>query len=383
MSAKPSSLPPGRKKSNGLLLSDQLAESLLGDIRAGRIRIGQLMTPERDLACDHKVGRVTVRTALKKLACQGFLECVPRVGYRVVRSEPLAARTRPVGLIRSDVSASRAPSKTVGVLERMLGEAGRALIVGSSMRTADGENACMRRFKAAGMAGLIVTPAIWGKRSLELERWIRSGMPTVLEGHPGLWLLPDALAGQCDQFDLDNHEAIREAMACLHGLGHVRFAYATAGPRKASERVAAFEAFVSDHASSGVTGRVLTDLEDAREGGHEACRLLLGRSKRNRPTAVVCSGSDTIALGVIDGARSAGLRCPKDISVVSFGDNRVVDDSAGLSKLTTLEYREEEGSRKILGLLLDRMAGRRRSPRHIRMKVDFVRRGSCAKAPGR
>jgi DNA-binding LacI/PurR family transcriptional regulator len=38
------------------------------------------------------------------------------------------------------------------------------------------------------------------------------------------------------------------------------------------------------------------------------------------PPTAVCCASDEIAFGAIDATRSAGLSCPKDISIVGFDD---------------------------------------------------------------
>jgi len=249
------------------MVSDAMFEALASAIEQGSITVGALMPPERELACRHKVGRISVRRALGKLAQVGVLECCPRVGYRVVRQERDHAKGRPAGLIRQDVTDVRAPSKSIGGIEALLAKSGRALLIGSSHLQAPEEDECIRRFKAAGVAGLIITPATTGGQSRELEAWIRSGMPVVLEGHPGRWRLADDLAARCDQVDVDNHGAIRQAMDYLCGLGHRRLAYVSSSPSRRSERVAAFEEYVRKCGLAAGAGRVFTDLADGRAGG--------------------------------------------------------------------------------------------------------------------
>ena len=52
-------------------------------------------------------------------------------------------------------------------------------------------------------------------------------------------------------------------------------------------------------------------------GGYDAARALLGAA---RPPTAVFAGSDEQAFGVFEAARAAGLRVPRDLSVVGFDD---------------------------------------------------------------
>ena len=374
-------LPPGRPAASAGLLSDGLASGLTAAVLDGTLGPGALLPPERVLAARHGIARVTVRTALAKMVRMGLLERCPRVGYRVAAQLPDDGQAGPVGVIRDDASEhGRNPSRSIGVIERRLGESGRALLIGSSVLHDDAEDHCIRRFKAANVAGLIVTPAVRGVRSAELEAWIRAGRPTVLEGHPGRWLLPQDLAERCDQVDIDNAGAIRTAVEYLCGLGHRRVAYCTSGDGVKSERLAAFEACVREQGFPRPAEGVLTGLADGRSGGAEAFGRLFSGGRRASPTAVITSGSDELALGLIAAARAAGRRVPADLSVISFGDNRLIDDPRGLAQLTALEFSQEDMATAIMQSLADQMAGARHAPRRVRIAVDLVRRGSCGRA---
>jgi hypothetical protein len=166
-------------------VSGALAGALAAAIAEGGVEVGEMMPPERELAARHRVGRVTVRTALGKLVGEGILECCPGLGYRVVRTSPISRYSSPIGLVYRDLSdLGRAASKSVGAIEALLAKRDRALLIGSSGLTGEGEDACIRRFRSAGAGGLIVAPAQVGTRSAELEDWIRSGRLVVLEASP-------------------------------------------------------------------------------------------------------------------------------------------------------------------------------------------------------
>ncbi|HOX05335.1 MAG TPA: GntR family transcriptional regulator [Planctomycetota bacterium] len=376
---EPKLLPAGRPKTDGRLMLDSMAEALAAAIEAGGAKPGDLLPPERTLAARHRIGRITVRSALRKLVAEGVLECCPRVGYRVVSFRRETARGRPVGLIRQDVSNNgRAPSRSIGVIENLLARSGRGLLICSSRLDGTQESDCIRRCRGAGAAGLIVTPATGGVASLELAAWIRAKLPVVLEGHPGRWLLPDDLAERCDQVDIDNRGAILKAVEYLRGQGHVRLSFFTSGQRQGSERATAFEEALGVGGCSGQEW-ILTGLADGRSGGEEALMQMLAAPEGERPTAAICSGSDEIALGLIAAARTAGLRCPGDLSVISFGDNRLVEDPAGLAELSALEFKQEDMAGTLVGLLLEQMAGARRAPRRERLPVELVVRASCGR----
>jgi LacI family transcriptional regulator, xylobiose transport system transcriptional regulator len=61
------------------------------------------------------------------------------------------------------------------------------------------------------------------------------------------------------------------------------------------------------------------------DGGRDSARELLGSA--NPPTAIF-AGSDLQALGVIDAARSFGLRIPRDLSIVGYDDLQLAEWSS-------------------------------------------------------
>jgi DNA-binding LacI/PurR family transcriptional regulator len=377
-------MPAGRPDCDGALLTDAFAAQLATGIATNAFPTGGLLPSERELVARHAVARITVRRALRKLAAAGMLECLPRVGYRVVQCRPDLAGARPIALLREDVTNLRTSSKSIDFLVAAFARAGRALLVGSSHLDAAEEDECIRRFRAAGAAALIVVPATRGGRSRELEAWIRAGMPVVLEGHAGHWLLPDDLVARCDRIDTDNRGVVCATLVRLVELGHTRLAWATSGTGATSERLDAFRAFVTEHALPWADDRVITRVSNDRAGGEAVFRALFSnRPSASRPTAVITSGSDNIALGLIQAAHAAGVRCPQDLSVVSFSDNRVVEDTTGLAALSTIEpLRPDDDVEAHVRLLLEQLSGVRRAPRQVRLPLCFRERASCGAAPG-
>jgi len=379
---------PKRLKSHVLTVKTDLAEpgktltqavvsDLMKLIGRGDVDIGELLPPERQLAATYNVSRVTIRAALKGLVRYGMLDRRPAVGYVVSKREPNNLQTAPVALIYRDFhQLGSGTSKSVPAIENELAKNGRALLIGSSGLDGEREDACIQRFRAAGVGGLVVSPATQGKHSRELETWIKEGKPVVLEGHPCSWLLPDKLAEQCDQIDIDNEVGIREAVRYLVGLGHTSFGFLLAGSGAHSERYEVFRNVMAEQGPSLQDEWIHLDLESGGAGGATGYALL--HETGHMPTAVICGDDDT-ASGFINAAQADGLVCPDKVSVVGFG-NESSEGSKASESLTTIDYSREELAREIVRLM-NKTPLNERHPEKIRLAPKLLVRTSCG-VPG-
>jgi DNA-binding LacI/PurR family transcriptional regulator len=94
---------------------------------------------------------------------------------------------------------------------------------------------------------------------------------------------------------------------------------------------------------------------------------------RERPTAVFAA-SDIQALGVVEAARSLGVRVPEDLSVIGFDDIEV----ASYAGLTTVRQPLFESGRRGAELLLQALGGRDLPARSETLPVEIVLRGTTA-----
>ena len=117
---------------------------------------------------------------------------------------------------------------------------------------------------------------------------------------------------------IDNRGGARSAAGLLMQLGHrkIGLILGPSGSRDARERK---EGYLEVLRRDGVGPRPEWIFEGPfnAQTGRAAMEAFLRAPER--PTAICCS-NDEIAFGVIDAARSAGLHCPNDISVVGFDD---------------------------------------------------------------
>jgi LacI family transcriptional regulator len=110
------------------------------------------------------------------------------------------------------------------------------------------------------------------------------------------------------------------------------------------------------------------------DGGLSAITRLLQRS--NPPTAVLAS-NDLTAIGVLRGARQAGLRVPQDVSVVGFDDI----DMAQFTEppLTTVRLQRSELASLACNALLQSINGDANGA-EFSMKTHLIIRESTAAA---
>jgi LacI family transcriptional regulator, xylobiose transport system transcriptional regulator len=109
-------------------------------------------------------------------------------------------------------------------------------------------------------------------------------------------------------------------------LGHTRIAAIT-GPEDMMCSLARLDGYRSAMNTAGlpIDPSLLRFGNFQVDGGRDAANELL--SLEDRPTAVF-AGSDLQALGVIDAARSHGLRIPRDLSVVGYDDLQLAEWSS-------------------------------------------------------
>jgi DNA-binding LacI/PurR family transcriptional regulator len=136
--------------------------------------------------------------------------------------------------------------------------------------------------------------------------------------------IPVVALWQSPQLDLipgvnvDNHAGIVMAMEHLHGLGHRRIAFVGGRPLgDIRERRVAYTDAVTAILGDLPRGYLQAVPTNLPADGEAAAATLLRLTPR--PTAVV-TATDTLAIGVLRGALTAGLRLPDELSVVGFDD---------------------------------------------------------------
>ena len=169
----------------------------------------------------------------------------------------------------------------------------------------------------------------------------------------------------------------RAATEHLLSLGHRRIAAITGPPAwmASSERL---DGFRSALAAAGVLpdSKLIVPSSFAIEGGIAAAGPLLDLA--DRPTAIFAF-NDNLAIGVLQAARTRGLRVPEDLSIVGFDDS---EHSAIVSPaLTTVRQPLAEMGRMAVSLLMRLLENQSVETLRIELATRLVVRDSTGPPP--
>jgi DNA-binding LacI/PurR family transcriptional regulator len=133
-----------------------------------------------------------------------------------------------------------------------------------------------------------------------------------------------------------------------------------------------FEGFRRAMAEAGLTSRHSTvDSEDETDIGYLGTKSLLARGE---PVSAIFAGNDSTAHGVYKGLRDSGLDIPGDISVVGC------DDTVGswlYPALTTIREFPEQLGKKMIELLVNRIANPSQERQQVILPTELIKRDSC------
>lgn len=169
----------------------------------------------------------------------------------------------------------------------------------------------------------------------------------------------------------------------LLGLGHGRIAYlgGVAGAAYNQARMHGYRAAL-EAAGVEVPEEYVRSVGSCYEDGVAGGAALL--DLRQRPTAVFAATDETAA-GVVEAARTRGMRVPEDLSLVGFDDTPVARLLS--PPLTTVRQPLREMGRVALQTALRLAAGENVDSHHVELATELVVRSSTAplatETPGR
>lgn len=220
--------------------------------------------------------------------------------------------------------------------------------------------------------GFIVAPT---ETNVErVQEMIEEGIPVVLVNRSvprvsGFAVTPDDRRGATI------------AVEHLISLGHRAIAH-IGGPQSLSPGQERYRAFLDAMREHGLERQAtkLTAFAESFTGGAgvQPTHELLGRGE---PLTAVFAANDLLALDCIDVLRDAGLRCPKDVSVIGFNDMPFVDRFD--PPLSTIHFSHYEMGRRAAELLLGQLSGDTSAPRTLVLATELVERGSTGAPPRR
>ena len=334
-------------------------------------------TPKRRLTLAMIAERLELSTATVSLALRNSTlvaeETRKRVhalaeelGYIYNRSAASlrTAKTNIVGLVVHDI-LNPYFAELVAALETELHEHDQTVILCNHGDDIPRQRHFLETLLQYRADGVILCPAA-GSRSVEVERIVDAGLPTVLIARE-LADLPDVpvIRG-------DDRTGIRLATEHLIKLGHTRIAFVggSADSSTGHERRAGYEDALAEAGLPVHQSLIFPTASTRREGRNIAEPVLAAK-----PTAVVCF-NDLLAFGLTTELRRHGVETGRDIALTGYDD--IDEASAWSPALTSVWNGQQDVGRLAARTLLDVVAGKR--PREMRMLVRpelHVRETSC------
>ena len=269
---------------------------------------------------------------------------------------------------RSRLVAAIVPSITNGIfvetvqaLTDRLWQAGYQLMLGLSGYPATREDALLsavlsRKPDAVCLTGINHSPET-------RKRLLAARIPVV-----EIW---DLTPTPIDMLVGFSHEKVGEAVARhLLGKGHRRFGLIWADDERATARRRGFMAELA-RARVNDTETITVAAPSTLALGRQAMSTLLDRGQR--PDVVFC-GSDTLAHGALEEARSRRLEMPRDIALMGFGGLEFTQHTS--PPLSTVDVDRSAIGRLAAEIILSRIAGKSPPGKIVDVGFRIVDRGT-------
>lgn len=308
------------------------------------------------------------KTNVAEATRRQVLVALDLLGYE--RPESLHQTSRGlVGLIVPELSNPIFPLYAQEI-EQLLAPGGHTPLLCTQTPGGTSEDEYIEMLVDRGVAGIIFVSGRHSDTGGDVTRYKRlreRGVPVVtINGNAPTIKAPG--------FTTDDRTAAHMAVDHLISLGHRRIGLAI-GPTRyvpAERKRAGYE----DGMRAALPGEPLRVVETlyTYEGGAAAARSLI----EQECTGIVC-GSDIMALGVIQGARSMGRSVPQDVSVIGYDDSPMIPMTN--PPLTTVRQPVAAISRAAVQTLLAAINGEEQSDAEMFFTPDLIVRGSTAPAP--
>lgn len=312
-----------------------IAGEILRMMKSGKMRSGDRLPSEKQLAERYGVSHLTVRRALDLLAEKELIHKQPSKGNFVGKGSAGNAKTGLIGVLFPEEESFF--YEVLSGLEGRMSLFGYSPVVHISRRSADRERQVLNSFIRMGVEGIVAAPNV-----ACAQEYADLNVPIVffdthLKGFDTPYVVTDDLKGASD------------AVSHLAALGHKRIAYVGGkNDLTADLRLEGYKKVLRD-SGLPLKEEYILEKEYSRQWGYNAAGMLF--SCKIPPTALFC-GNDTIASGVLGYMSNRGMHCPDAISIVGFG-NLNFSEGLGLTTVSQPCHDIADAAWKSLRALMD------------------------------
>ncbi|HCE43034.1 MAG TPA: hypothetical protein DET40_05765 [Lentisphaeria bacterium] len=354
----------------------RLQEKIFGLIKSGKMKVGDKLPGERELAKQFNVAHMTARHAVQTLVNTGVLHKQHGKGTFISNLKKLSV---------SEIEG-KAVSKSVTVVLPAVPKSPK--ITGTFMRSGILEAVCEAMSEVNYQVN--ISYFNYSEKTSPLERCINNGPGGVIFWHnetpKNLFMLkelkergvPFVLVNNYssepyDYVVAENRAGAMKMVEHLHGLGHRKIAYIDKDENATSvnERRSGFLEGIKKHNLS--ESENVTLKYDFAEDDMRKCVKDLVDGK----FTAIFAHNDMAAISVMEVLREMKIKVPDEMSVVGY-DN--IDMAQFLTPpLTTVHQDFHEMGRTAAEILLGKMTGKSMSARgKVKIVPDLIIRGSAA-----
>lgn len=233
-------------------------------------------------------------------------EAARRLGYsaNTVARSLRQKRSYTIGVILPEISEGYSTAVLSGIEDELLKEGFFYLVVSHRHRS-DLLEGYLRRMLARAVEGI-----------LAIDTLIEEDLPV-----PQICISGHGQRKGVTCIELDHNEAARQALNHLKTFGHKRIAFIK-GQSFSSDSAPRWRSIVAmaRELNIKIDPELVVELESKEPGsgpGFEVTQQLLARQK---PFTAIFAFNDVTAVGAIQALREAGIRVPREISVIGFDD---------------------------------------------------------------
>ncbi|MCR2823526.1 LacI family DNA-binding transcriptional regulator [Lederbergia panacisoli] len=270
--------------------------------------------------------------------------------------------TETLGLLVPDIS-NPFFSEMAKTIEDRAHESGMSVIICSTDENVEKEKKYIELLQRKHVDGMIVASSFHNKKVLE---------GVASRGLPFVMLTTDDSGLGVTSISVDDFKGGFEATSHLLSEGHQNIVIIAEYAKSSKLRI---YGYLEAHAEHGLVSseenifRTVASIEN----GRECLRQIF--QKGRVPTGIFAC-NDLIAVGVIQEAKTMGLKIPEDLSIIGF-DNTILATTT-VPGLTTIAQPITEMGKKVVDVIISEIKNKNQTKERILFKPQLIIRGTTA-----
>ena len=294
-------------------------------------------------------------------------DAIEKLGYspNIVAQSLKTQRSRSIGILIPDISSQVSPEIVRGA-EDVAQMYDYSIILCNSDFDVDKEKKYIKVMKEKMVDGLLYMSSSLDPEILDYIKLLQ--LKTILvETSEEDKALPSVT--------IDNRRASFDAVNYLLDKGNKKIAYVGRKKDKRNAWARRFDGYEDALKERGIgVDPDLTYYGDLKaQTGYKGINAILEKTKVD---AVFC-GSDEIAMGVINGLRDNGLRCPEDVDVMGFND--IIEAAIFYPKITTISQPLYDMGSVSMRMLVKMLKNEPLDENHFTLGYQLIERDSVKK----